>query len=208
MNHQKKYITVDSKNFIEKFWKFLKEDSWQSWFVSLILLVVLIKFILFPILSFLTYSSLPLVVVKSCSMYHNRNFDDWWAENSGWYLTHGITEKEFKEFSSKNGLNKGDIIFVWGRSKPKLGDVIIFQSNEGSDPVIHRVISTNPYSTKGDNNAGQLKPGNNLQKIDETSISEKQIIGKAVFRIPVLGWVKLIFFEPLRPANERGLCRE
>ena len=31
-----------SKNVIINFWRFLQEDSWQSWLVSLVLLVVLI----------------------------------------------------------------------------------------------------------------------------------------------------------------------
>jgi len=73
---------MQTKEILTKFWKFLNEDSWQSWIVSLILIVLFIKLILFPGLSYLTGSSLPLVVVESCSMYHESNFDSWWDKNA------------------------------------------------------------------------------------------------------------------------------
>ena len=40
-----------------------------------------------------------------------------------------------------------------------------------------------------------LTKNNNLYQTDETHITEDQIIGKAIFRIPLLGWVKIIFEE-------------
>lgn len=196
-------------NYLKRFWSFLKEDTWQSWIVSLVLLVIIIRFIFFPLLSLVTQSPLPLVVVESCSLYHSTNFDDWWLDNGDWYKNKEITKKEFESFQFKNGLNKGDIIFVWGRSKPKIGDIIIFQPNPEAlspHPIIHRVVGTNPYSTKGDHNFAQLMLGNNNKKIDETSIPDDKIIGKAVFKIPLLGWVKLVFFEPFRDPQERGFC--
>src|SRR3989344_6864517 len=195
------------KDSLRKFWNFLKEDSWQSWIVSLVLLIILIKFVLFPTLSFITSSPLPLVVVESCSMYHKSSFDDWWVNNFEWYENHNISNFQLKSFSFKNGLNKGDIIFVWGRSSYNLGNIIIFTPNSDSSahhPIIHRLISTTPLETKGDHNSAQLTPNNNRQKIDETSIQKENIIGKAVFKIPILGWIKLIFFEPFRPADQRG----
>lgn len=201
----------EKKNIFVRFWKFLQEDSWQSWLVSLVLLVVLIRFIFFPLLGFVTGSSLPLVVIESCSMYHAEGFDDWWAGHSDWYVERGITKEQFEKFSFSNGLNKGDIIFVWGRSSYNIGDVIIFAPNSGSSaphPIIHRIVGDDPYETKGDHNFGQLIGGNpaNYQNIDETNISPNQIIGKSVFRIPLLGWIKLVFFEPLKAPGERGLC--
>ena len=192
---------------LRKFWNFLKKDTWQSWVVSLILLVLIIRFVIFPTLSFLTGSSLPLVVVESCSMYHDSNFDDWWSKNSEWYESKSITKEQFASFSLKNGFNKGDIIFVWGRSEIKLGNVIIFEPNVESIaqyPIIHRVVTLSPISTKGDNgrtNPGQLVKGTNSKHLDETNISQEQIIGRAVFRIPALGWVKLIIFQPFKQAD-------
>jgi signal peptidase I len=186
------------KSFLFRFWKFLNEDTWQSWLVSLILIVIVIKFIFFPTLSFLTQTPLPIVVVESCSMYHESSFDDWWEKNRGWYEDQGITKAGFEEFSFKNGLNKGDIIFVWGRGDYDLGDIIIFNTKEHNRPIIHRIISQNPIETKGDHNPSQAS--------FEKNIAQENILGKSVVRIPLVGWVKLIFFEPFQPESNRGFC--
>jgi hypothetical protein len=182
----------------KKFWVFLKKDTWQSWIVSLVLAFVFIKFIFFPFMSFVFVTKLPLVVVESCSMYHIDNFDSWWNRNSAWYETHGIDFDKFNNYRFKNGLNKGDIVLVSGRRKYKQGDVLIFNS-QYKYPLIHRLVRLDPYDTKGDNNFGQL-PG-------ETGIVEDQFIGKAVARVPGLGWIKLIFFEGSKPKEQRGFCK-
>src|SRR3989344_946059 len=136
-------------NRLKKFWKFLKEDTWQSWIVSLIILVVRIRFVFFPLLSFVTGSSLPLVVIESCSLYHESDFEEWWTNHGEWYEDAGISKNEFEDFSYENGLNKGDIIFVWGRGDYEIGDTIIFEPNPESDaehPIIHRIVSGNPFA--------------------------------------------------------------
>ena len=102
-------------HLLRKFWRFLKKDTWQSWIVSLILAFVFIKFLFFPFLSWTFATDLPLVVVESCSMYHQDDFDSWWKRNGVWYEEHGISFEEFEGFKFKNGLNKGDIILVSGR---------------------------------------------------------------------------------------------
>ena len=181
----------------KRFVNYLKKDTWDSWLVCLILVFVFIKFIFFPLLSLITGSSLPLVVVESCSMYHEANFDDWWFQNSAWYGQMGINKSDFESYPFKTGLNKGDIIITWDYGKFKKGDIIIF-SAPTQYPLIHRIISDKKLTTKGDHNPGQLDI--------EKEISEEQVIGKAVARIPLVGWLKLIFFEPFKPANERGLC--
>jgi hypothetical protein len=204
-SHDKK----KNRNAIVRFWRYLQKDTWHSWIVSLILLIVLIRFILFPGLSFLTGSSLPLVVIESCSLYHESGFDEWWSNNGAWYEERGIQKSDFMKFPFRDGLNKGDIIFVWGRSDYKKGNIIIFSPNSESSaahPIIHRIVTLDPTGTKGDHNSQQLTMNNNFQHIDETSIADEQIIGAAVFRIPFVGWLKLIFFEPFRPAGERGFC--
>ena len=186
------------KERLVRFWKFLHTDSWQSWLVSCILIIISIKFILFPVLAFVTGTSLPLVVVESCSMYHAGTFEDWWQANNAWYENRNIYEKQFNEYPFKNGLAKGDIILVTGAQHAKKGDVIIF-SAPTKYPVIHRLISQEPAQTKGDHNPDQLP--------FEHDIASTQVIGKATLRIPLLGWVKLIFFEPLKPADQRGFCK-
>ncbi len=196
------------ENILGRTWAYLKRDTWDSWLVSIILVFVVIKFVFFPGLSLITGTSLPLVVIESCSMYHGTNFDDWWFSNGVWYENNDISKEEFLKFSAKNGMNKGDIIITWGRGGENLGNVIIFKpvNSAAKYPIIHRVVKENPLATKGDHNLQQLTPNNNLQNIDETSISQEQVIGKSVFRIPLVGWIKLIFFEPFKSPEQRGLC--
>lgn len=197
-------------NYLKEFWEFLKKDTWQSWIVSIILIVISIKIIFFPLLSLITGTSLPLVVVESCSMYHSSSFESWWNSNGVWYEDKNITKDKFSSFTLKNGLTKGDIVVVRGAKYPKQGEIIIFTPNvqtKSAYPIIHRVLTESPLSTKGDNNPEQLKGANNLQGVDETKIEREQVIGKAVIKIPLLGWIKLIFFEPLKPEQSRGFCK-
>ena len=185
------------KSYFNKFYMYLKKDTWDSWIVSLILIIVFIKLVFFPVLSLILGTSLPLVVIESCSMYHSSGFESWWNSNEGYYETRGISNEQFKEFGFKDGLNKGDIILLWGHSDIVLGDVIVFNADT-IHPLIHRVVETSPLGTKGDNNSDQLSI--------EKNISESKVIGKSVFRIPFIGWVKLIFFEPFREKSQRGFC--
>ena len=194
---------MQSKEILKNFWSFLKEDTWQSWIVSIILVIIIIKFIFFPALSFVTGTKLPLVVVESCSMYHESSFDDWWSQNKGWYESRGIEKEDFQSFSLKSGLNKGDIVFVKGSNDYKKGDIIIYTSGT-QYPLIHRIVSLNPIQTKGDHNADQITPSSG-QNVDETNVKENQILGKAVGKIPALGWIKLVFFEPFRTTG-KGFC--
>ena len=185
------------KKTLLSFWDFLRKDTWPSFFVSLILIVIFIKLIFFPALTIITGAPLPLVVVESCSMYHAASFQGWWERNKGWYEQRNVTLADFEEFPLKNGLNKGDIVIVWGKGEMQRGDIIIF-SAKTRYPVIHRVITENPRATKGDNNPDQL--------LFERTISDNALMGKAVAKIPYLGWIKLIFFEALKEPNSRGFC--
>ncbi len=202
-----------TENFFRKFWHLLwKDDSLKGWIFSIIFLFLTIKFILFPLLSFITGTPLPLVIVESCSMYHKGNifsgFNSWWERHEGKYAEFQITKEEYKEFSMKKGFDKGDILFVL-KAEPenlKKGDIIIFNANQ-RNPIIHRIIKIEEkngkkiFSTIGDNNNGQLS--------FEKEIDEKVLLGKAVIRVtPYLGWVKLIFFDWQKSASERGFCRE
>lgn len=191
---------MSTKEQLKKFWDFLKEDSWQSWIISLILIFILIKWILFPTLTLITGSPLPLVVIESCSMYHSADFNEWWSNNAVWYESRNISKEQFLASSFSGGLDKGDIILVINKGNFKIGDVLIFNS-QTQYPIIHRMISSNPIETKGDHNSDQLQ--GNLEK----NIQKENIIGKAYARIPLVGWLKLIFYEPLRPQSERGFCQ-
>ncbi len=188
---------MNRNNPLFKIWEFLNADTWQSWIVTLIIVIVGIKFVFFPLLSLITGSPLPLVVVESCSMYHESSFDNWWESNKEWYIGQGISKNNFLEFPLKNGLNKGDIVIVTGYGARDIGDIIIFNS-ETRYPLIHRIISLNPIQTNGDHNPDQLP----LEK----NISNDAVLGKAVAKIPLLGWIKLIFFDFQKPENQRGFC--
>ena len=157
-----------------------------------------IKLIFFPALSFAFATQLPIVVVESCSMYHESEFNTWWEHNALWYKDVDILREEFEKFPFRNGLNKGDIVFVSGRGDYEVGDIIIFSSSY-TYPLIHRIISENPLETKGDHNFGQLA--------EETEISKDAVLGKAVGRVPGAGWIKLVFFEANKPRYSRGFCR-
>ncbi len=184
------------KKQLKRFWNFLREDSWQSLVVSLILAFVLIKFVFFPLLSLATGTSLPIVIVESCSMYHSTNLED--VLQNSIYGEHNISLTDASDWSFKNGLNKGDIVFVVGTKKEKLkvGDVIVFNGGQAHE-IIHRLISVGDnFTTKGDHNSGLLGA--------EQNINPNLISGRAVFRIPYVGWVKLIFYEAGR--GDRGFC--
>ncbi len=201
------------KQFLKRFWFIVwKDESIRGWIFSLIFLFVVIKLIFFPLLSLTTGTSLPLVIVESCSMYHEgnllSNFDTWWKTQDMKYFKFKLTKENWETFPMKKGFNKGDILFITGvkPEKIKVGDIIIFEANY-RNPIIHRVIEINQngerytFSTIGDNNGGQLSI--------EKEISEDQIVGKAQVKLaPYLGWIKLIFFEHLKPEYERGFCKK
>jgi len=211
MQQRKNKTTSNVLSNLKKFWDFVWHgESLASWIVFLILIFVFIKFIFFPFLSLITGTSLPLAIVESCSMYHNQKLDAWWTENSQWYENKNITKQEFENYPLKNGFTKGDIFVILGTSKEKLkiGDTIIFNSGINNRPIIHRVVSINPLQTKGDNNFAQFTKDNNNEQIDEINISKEQIIGKVTkIKIPLIGWIKLIFYEPFRDEKSKGFCK-
>ncbi len=201
------------KKYLDKFWFLLwKDDSFKGWLFSVVFIFIFIKFVFFPVLSLVTGTPLPLAIVESCSMYHEgnliSNYGEWFDRHQDKYLNFAINEETFKEFWFKNGLNKGDILFVIGTKaeKVEIGDVVIFNAAQ-RNPIIHRVIEIREedgnkiFSTIGDNNNGQLE--------FEKRVSSDQIIGKPVLKIaPYVGWVKLIFFEKTKPNSDRGFCNE
>lgn len=200
--------------FWKKFWFVVwKDDSLKGWIISLIFLLIIIRGVFFPILSLATGTSLPLVIVESCSMYHQggewfSNFNNWWVMHTDKYAQKGVNKSEFLTFPFTNGLNKGDILFVTGVNPAdvKIGDIIIFNAGMTA-PIIHRVMSikkvndTYYFSTEGDNNDGQLSV--------EESINQNQLVGEPRgLVLPYVGWVKLIFFESSKPPSERGFCTQ
>ena len=187
-------------------WQFLWEDnSLLSWVVNVLLAFILIKFLLYPGLGLMFATDYPIVAVVSSSMEHPQGSDFWWdtqaicnkqycTQEEYYSKIEETSKSEFKEYPFSSGFNKGDIMVLAGE-KPKdikKGDVLVFKSNR-ADPIIHRVMEiwyeddSYHYRTKGDNNP------RSYPEIMETDISDDRIVGKAVFRVPYLGWVKLAF---------------
>ncbi len=204
--------TKEIKIILKKVWYFIWDsNSVWSWIVNILLAFIIIKFLVYPGLGFVLGTSHPIVAVVSSSMEQDGSFDQWWASSasckeglcsqSEFYSEFDITKEQFLTFKFKNGFNKGDIIVLRGRTPEKIepGDVIVFR-NRRPDPIIHRVIrkwqQNNVYyfQTKGDHNSQSVKSGS----LDETKIPEDKIIGRAVFRIPYFGWIKIGFVELLK----------
>ena len=79
--------------------------------------------------------------------------------------------------------------------------MIIFNADT-THPIIHRAVDVgDKLATKGDN-----YESNDKQLSIEKSISKDQVVGKALFRVPFIGWAKLLFYEGSRNSNERGFC--
>lgn len=190
-------------------WHFIWEDnSLLSWIVNVVLAFVIIKFLLYPGLGLALGTDYPIVAVVSGSMEHPGGFDSWWGSQaicgdqhctqSEYYAQEGVTREKFKEFPFKNGFNKGDIIFLKGTEAKDIeeGDILVFKAKR-PDPIIHRVMDKWQtegdyyFRTKGDNNP------RSYSEIMETSIPQNSVVGKAKFRVPFLGWVKLIFVEAI-----------
>ncbi|MFC1691857.1 signal peptidase I [Nanoarchaeota archaeon] len=204
------------KNNWQKFWYFIwEDDSIWSWLANIALAFILIKFIVYPGLGLVLGTSHPIVAVVSGSMEHQGSFDEWYSSTAvcssmaksgrctqkDWYLEHNITRADFEDFSFKNGFNTGDIMVLIGKDPENLkkGDIIVFRSLR-QDPIIHRIVvvsEKNGYSifqTKGDHNIDSIKD----YSLNEYGITENIIIGKAVLRVPYLGYVKILFIKVLQ----------
>jgi len=195
--------TKKVKDAWKKIWWFIwEDDSVWSWLVNIVLAFVLIKFIIYPGLGFIFGTGYPIVAVVSSSMSHNgEGFDVWWDKNKAWYMERGIEKEKFSDFHFKNGFYKGDIMVLFGKKPESLnvGDIIVFKSNR-PDPIIHRIVEKWEengeyyFKTKGDNNKDSIKSS----LVDETKIGKDRILGKAVLKIPLLGWIKIIFVDVLK----------
>ena len=189
----------DWKKTWKKIWYFIwEDDSIWSWIVNIVLAFIIIKFIVYPGLGFLLQTSHPVVAVVSESMEHGNNFDEWWGKANNWYIENNINKQDFDSFPLKNGFDRGDIMVLKGKNPGdiKIGDVVVFWSAK-KDPIIHRVVKkwqqNNKFyfQTKGDHNSVSIKSPD----LDETEIPQDAVVGNAILRIPLLGYVKIWFVE-------------
>jgi signal peptidase I len=176
---------------LKKIWRFIwYDDSLLSWIVNILLAFLIVKFLLYPGLGMALGTTHPVVAVVSSSMHHEGNFEQWYQEKGIWYDQFDYTKEQIKEWPFSNGFNKGDIMILKKAKDVKIGDIIVFYGNS-NNPIIHRVIfiGNDYYQTKGDNN------NDSFSQLGETHIERNQVIGKAIGRIPLLGYVKIIFSE-------------
>lgn len=187
----------------KKVWDFLwNSNSIWSWIADFAIIFLMVRFILYPLLGLMLSTSLPLVVVESGSMEHHGSFEDWWGKFGDWYTQRNFTREDIRSWDFPDGFNTGDIIITKGLeqySDYKIGDVIIYAIPKQSTPIIHRIVSKNlnfsSFETKGDNN------NNPAQGPFEIKVKYEQVKSKALYRIPYLGWVKMVFvkaFEAMR----------
>jgi len=186
-----------------KIWHFIwNEDSVGSWIVNLLLAFIIIKFIIYPVLGLLLGTHFPIVAVVSGSMEHKLaeygggyvicgnfiqdyeriNYDKYWDYCGSWYEQEGITKSQFKDFRLSNGFNKGDIIVLYSAKNIEKGNIIVFLSSVYPEPIIHRVVDVknDTYLTKGDHNGRS-----------DTYTNHENVLGRALFKIPYLGWIKI-----------------
>jgi len=95
-------------------------------------------------------------------------------------------------------LKVGDLVLVQYvnpsviNAAPVTGDIIVFRKPYNPDEfIVHRAIAKDvnnlSFTTKGDNNYSQ----------DPWSVPADNIIGKVVFKIPLLGFLKIYLGTPL-----------
>jgi hypothetical protein len=157
----------------------------------------------------------PIVAVVSNSMEHPAGSFGEWLESrqccdagcsrsivpSSHYASYGITPEDFERFPFRNGFDKGDVMVLRAPEGLAIGDILVFWAEGRNEPIIHRIVQVRQladgnyaYSTKGDNNCGSAQ--------FEHDIRADLMIGKAVARIPFLGWIKIFFVELLSAAKE------
>ncbi len=89
------------------------------------------------------------------------------------------------------------------------GDIIVFYSPTGQKDIIHRAVAKIKagdgyyFLTKGDSVRNPLIDQDELVKISSYPVKESEIKGKALFRVPFIGWIKLLIFDEL-PSLFRG----
>jgi hypothetical protein len=149
-----------------------------------------------------TYSNICNVNVMDVKK-KNLDFDEWWQFCGSYYESnYNITSDEFREFEYKNGLNIGDVMVLYGKDPAKIevGEVLIFVPQDErfyveKGPVIHRVVEKwmneegkYVFRTKGDHNPTSIQ---NF----ENEITEDNVIGVSIVRIPFIGYAKLALNE-------------
>lgn len=206
------------KKYLKKFWNYLwHDDSFGSYVLNFVVAFLFIKFIFFPVVGFALNNDYPIVAIVSGSMEHkivdgrvcdkvimdaqtkSLSYDQWWEYCGDYYVkNYNLTKDQFKEFEYSNGLNIGDVMVLYGKDPEdiEVGEILVFVPQdkrffEEKGPVIHRVVEkweddsgVIHFRTKGDHNPQSFE---NF----ENDITEDNVIGVSIIRIPYIGYAKI-----------------
>jgi len=187
------------------FWKYLKkaiyivffEESIEGWIAFIFFLVIVYKFLIPALARIFLHTDFPLFVVVTGSMQHTGK-----AIEYTYYEFFSKLGLDPKKLPFSNGINKGDIVVIQGVNPKeiKVGDVIVLVPYGRKAPLLHRVIKVYCnkkcfFTTKGDANPFPLNFKGSWINISEVNVTEDRIKGKAVFRIPYLGYPEAILVE-------------
>jgi len=173
---------MDIKKSLKKAYDFVfKEESFLSYVVFIIFSFLVLKFVVYPVFLYI-FNLTDIVAVLSPSMVHT---GDIYTTYFNWLDNRDIN---YTDFPFDSGLGVGDAVFVVPAKNISVGDVIVFYPEGHSNTIIHRVVFVNgdTYTTKGDANS---------QSLDfEKNISFEQVVGKAKFKLPILGWPRTVMY--------------
>lgn len=176
------------KKKLKKFWKFIWEGESLESYIAFFLFSIVVLAIIYPLtlkLLSVTVGVSDLVAVITSSMEHN-------SQKQFYNYLEGFGIGKNSSMPYKQGLNRGDLIVVMKDKNITVGEVIVFEREEGT-PIIHRVVKkeevdgTYHYQTKGDANPYSLP--------FEKNISPKQIEGVAGYKMPYLGVPKMLLTQ-------------
>jgi signal peptidase I len=173
--------------------KLLKNDLIKT-AVALALIAAIVLGFFFG-LSIILGTSMPLRVVESGSMCTEPMMCDGWS--------HPFTPT----------LHVGDIIIIQAVNPADLNvdypnsDIIVYQNpnDPTGTPIVHRIVAnytdengTLRFQTKGDGNGENWPAIPDQSQYDSHSlwttgegVSQDQVLGKVIMRIPILGWITL-----------------
>lgn len=175
---------------LRKFYEKFKEVEKGFWgYIIYAILGFLFAFLFNQTLSFALNSEMPIVAVYSSSMQHDnaeKTHYEWLEKNLG-YNRSFIDSWPFPK-----GLNVGDMPIIKGEENYNVGDIIVYKVEGLRYPIIHRIIKINEdgtFQTKGDNNFSQLPY--------ELKVKKEQIIGRVIFIIPKIGYIRILIANVL-----------
>jgi signal peptidase I len=176
--------------------KILEEvKDWAVW----IGIAIILSFVIGNLLNLALGNTTPLVAVMSGSMVHDSTTE---TVHYGYLIGMGFSRSEILGFPLSSGFSKGDVLVIKGEKDGalKVGDVVVFNAPGARYPIIHRIIGIQKdstgasfYRTKGDHNSAP----------DSWLTPHKNVQGKAIFKVPVVGYVKVV---PLEICTSLGLC--